>query len=288
VQNIFSIYPEPMRLDRFLRAVFGPLLIQGVIEKGCRKKQILVNQKPAEPKTRVVLKDEITLLVPAHFPVMAPKQKYETVLDFKDLIIQDFSDFCVINKPYGVPSQGGLGITESIDSLAGDGYWIVHRLDQNTEGLMILAKNRQTATALSEMFKNHQIQKYYYAIVRGRPPEDSGVIDVPLLNVCVDGEDKMVPDPAGQKAITHYRAVKQLNAHHSLVLLKPLTGRKHQLRAHMLTLGTPILGDMKYGKRAKRMHLYAYKIEFVWQGEKVSVLLDQDQVFHAEQLQALL
>ena len=107
--------------------------------------------------------------------------------------------------------------------------------------------------------------------MRGRPEEDSGVIDVPLLNVCIDGEDKMVPDPAGQKAITHYRVVKQLNAHHSLVLLKPLTGRKHQLRAHMLTLGTPILGDMKYGKRAKRMHLYAYKIEFMWKGQHLKI-----------------
>jgi 23S rRNA-/tRNA-specific pseudouridylate synthase len=162
--------------------------------------------------------------------------------------------------------------------LAGDKYWIVHRLDQNTEGLMILAKNRQAATTFSEMFENRQIQKYYYAIVRGRPTQDSGTIDVPLKNVHIDGEDKMVPDPTGLKAVTQYRIVKQLNAHHSLVLLKPLTGRKHQLRAHMLTLGTPILGDMKYGKRAKRMHLYAYKIEFMWKGKPFKLSIKDDMI----------
>jgi 23S rRNA pseudouridine955/2504/2580 synthase len=181
------------------------------------------------------------------------------------MVVQDHPDFCVIYKPYGLPSQGGPGISRSVDQLMGNQYWIVHRLDRSTEGIMLLAKNRQTATALGEMFKSRQIQKYYYAIVRGRPKQDSGVIDMPLKNLCIDGEDKMVPDPTGKKAITRYRVVKQLTTHHSLVLLKPLTGRKHQLRVHMQTLGTPILGDMKYGKRAKRMHLYSYKITFMWQ-----------------------
>lgn len=264
--KLFSIYPVPIRLDRFLRTVLSSLVTQGVIEKGCRKKQILVNQRPAEPKTRVLFKDEIALLVPEFFPVALPKQKHETALKFQDLIVQDFPDFCVINKPYGLPSQGGPGIVESVDQLAGDNYWIVHRLDRHTEGLMLLAKNRQTATVFGEMFKSRRIQKYYYAIVRGRPTQDSGVIDAPLENVRINGDDMMVSDPNGQKAVTRYRVVKQLNAHHSLILLKPLTGRKHQLRVHMQTLGSPILGDMKYGKRAKRMHLYAYKIGFLWKG----------------------
>ena len=278
VLKLFSIYPAPIRLDRFLRTVLSVLVTQGIIEKGCRKKQILVNQKPAEPKTRVLFKDEITLLVPELFPIALPRQKHEieTTVQIKDLIIQDFPDFCVISKPYGLPSQGGPGITESVDQLAGDNYWIVHRLDRHTEGVMLLAKNRQAAAALSEMFKDRQIQKYYYAIVRGRPAKDSGVIDVPLENRRIDGDDAMVPDPNGQKAVTRYRVVKQLNTHHTLVLLKPLTGRKHQLRVHMQTLDTPILGDMKYGKRAKRMHLYAYKIGFVWKGENFSTALTRE------------
>ena len=276
VLKLFSIYPTPIRLDRFLRTVLSALVTQGVIEKGCRKKQILVNQKPAEPKTRVLFKDEITLLVPTLFPIALPKQKHEieTEVQFKDLIVHDFPDFCVINKPYGLPSQGGPGITESVDQLAGDNYWIVHRLDRHTEGVMLLAKSRQAAAALSEMFKDRQIQKYYYAIVRGRPAKDSGVIDVPLENRRIDGDDTMVPDPNGQKAVTRYRVVKQLNAHHTLVLLKPLTGLKHQLRVHMQTLDTPILGDMKYGKRAKRMHLYAYKIGFMWKGQTIHLALN--------------
>lgn len=271
--NIFSIYPAPIRLDRFLRTTFGSLLSQGAIEKGCRKKQILINQKPVEPKTRVLQKDEVTLLAPELFPMALSKQQCEakTGLKFQDLIIQDFPDFCVINKPYGLPSQGGPGITESVDQLAGDNYWIVHRLDRHTEGLMLLAKNRQAAATFGEMFKNHQIQKYYYAILRGRPAQDSGLIDVSLKNSRIDGDDKMIPDPRGQKALTRYRVVKQLTAHHSLVLLKPLTGRKHQLRVHMFTLGAPILGDVKYGRRAKRMHLYAHKIGFVWKGEFVQL-----------------
>lgn len=275
--NIFSIYPTPIRLDRFLRAVFSSVLLQGVIEKGCRKKRILVNQKPAEPKTRIFPKDEILLLTPELFPVTLPKQPraIETTIQLQDLIVQDFPDFCVIDKPYGLPSQGGPGITESVDQLAGDNYWIVHRLDRHTEGLMLLAKNRQTAAALGEMFKKHQIQKSYYAIVRGKPAQDFGLIDVPLENVCIEGNDIMVPSPSGQKALTRYWVAKQLSAQHSLVLLQPLTGRKHQLRVHMATLGTPILGDMKYGKRAKRMHLYAYKIEFMWKEEKISLLRPQ-------------
>lgn len=275
VQKIFSIYSEPIRLDRFLRAVFGAIATQGKIEKDCRKKQILVNGLRAEPKTRILLKDEISFATEAFFVLFPPKQNKTEMGTIKALVLQDFPDFCVIHKPYGLPSQGGPGITDSVAQRAGANYWLVHRLDRNTEGVMLLAKNRAAAAALTEMFKTRQIQKYYYAVVRGRPERDSGVIDVPLKNVCIEGEDQMIPDPAGQTAVTRYRVVRPLSSQHTLVLLKPLTGRKHQLRAHMLTLGTPILGDAKYGRRAKRMQLYAYKLHFVFQGQEISVALQE-------------
>jgi len=279
--HISSIYPEPMRLDRFLRVMFDGGILQSEIEKACRKKQIVVNGKSVKPKTRILAKDEI-LMKNLSFVNKNKTKNHKSGrggFNFSELIVQDFVDFCVINKPYGLASQGGPGITESVDSLAGDDYWIVHRLDRHTEGLMLLAKNRQTATLLSEMFKNREIQKYYYAIVRGKPEEASGVVDLALKNVCFDGDDLMVADPKGQRAITEYRVVKEINAHHSLVLLKPLTGRKHQLRVHMMSLGTSILGDSKYGKRAKTMHLYAQKIEFVWKGEKIKISLSPNNLF---------
>lgn len=257
-----SIYPEPMRLDRFLRALWGASLSQGMIEKICRQKKVTVNGQRALTKTRICPKDEIHLH--AHLPVAVPDSQKDDTLPLEktiaDLIVYDRPDFCIIYKPYGLPSQGGPGITESVAAMAGSDYWIVHRLDRLTEGLMILAKNRQTAARFMALFQTRQIKKSYYAIVKGIPKQSEGTIDLSLKNVRVEGDDKMIVAPDGDKAITHYKVVRALNKHHTLMLLEPLTGRKHQLRVHMAALGTPILGDPKYGKKAKRMHLYACQI----------------------------
>ncbi len=275
VQNICSVYQEPIRLDRFLRLVFGQHLSQSVIEKQCRTKKIKINHKPVKPKTRVYFKDELSLHDTIQDKIdsgfVRPQHDTQLKNDLKDMIVYDAIDFCIIYKPYGLPSQGGPNIQTSVAQLAGRDYWIVHRLDRHTEGLMLLAKNRHTAAQLMELFRTRQVQKHYCAIVRGYPRPTSGLVEAPLENICEEGKDRMVVSQYGQSAVTRYRVVRKLNNQHSIVLLKPMTGRKHQLRVHMQYLGTPILGDMKYGKRGKRMHLYAYKIEFVWQGKKISI-----------------
>ena len=184
------------------------------------------------------------------------------------LVLFKNADIIIINKPYGLPVQGGSKISRSLDDLLGgrlkfdakDRPKLVHRLDRDTSGCLVLARNGRIANIFMKLFSGRKIEKTYWALVNGCPLQLQGTIDLPLLkkeNPLASGrpggpegrdyEIMQVDHENGQKAITEYRVIDQLARKFALVELKPLTGRTHQLRVHMQAIGCPILGDHKYG-----------------------------------------
>ena len=184
--------------------------------------------------------------------------------DVQPEVIYEDDNVLVVNKPAGLLSEAkGEYCPER--TLADFGY-VVHRLDRDTSGVIILAKNEEVQKFLKKQFQARKVHKTYYAVVEGRPKLDEARIDLPMLR------DRKRPttfrvDPNGKPAETFYRLVKT-NGKYSLVELKPTSGRTHQLRVHMKYLGYPILGDPVYGKAGKRLYLHARDLEITLPGGK--------------------
>jgi 23S rRNA pseudouridine955/2504/2580 synthase len=184
----------------------------------------------------------------------------------------------VIDKPAGLPVQGGSGVTRSLDALlaglagAGERPRLVHRLDKDTSGVLVLARTPAAAAQLAAAFRARTVRKLYWAIVVGAPAADHGRIEAPVGKRPADaGERVMVDVDAGSPAVTLFRVRARAGRRAAWLALEPLTGRTHQLRVHCLALGTPILGDGKYGGRSAflaeaggtaRLHLHARAIAF--------------------------
>lgn len=250
---------SPMRLDRYLR-ILSPELTQGVIEQSLRKGSIKVLGAKATASTRISEGDvinianyiQITSEVEEKIftpPVIALAEKL-----FGKYLIEEQEDFLVINKPAGVSAQGGSNISLSIDhalqylNSQGHDLRLVHRLDKETSGVMLIAKNRLAATKLGEGFQKGVIKKKYLAVISGKDIEKEGRIESYLMKA----QDKVITvdedNPDGKLAITEY---KVLNSHKDwvkLVEFTPYTGRMHQIRCHAAyNLKNPLLGDKKYG-----------------------------------------
>jgi 23S rRNA pseudouridine955/2504/2580 synthase len=245
----------PQRLDRYLRR-HGEIL-QSTLEKACRQGKIKVNDQKTTPSYRVQEGDRVTLYIDLKEleSTQSPSQKQ----DLERLIFFEDETFCVINKPNGLATQGGTNISIHLDGMlkkAGS-YYLVHRLDRDTSGLLLVAKTALMSQHFACLFKNHKIEKTYHAITHGVPP--NGLIDAPLLR---QGENMIVASH-GKDAKTLCQILEK-RGEKSLVELKPLTGRTHQLRAHMQYINTPILGDKRYGisDNEKRLYLHAYEIKF--------------------------
>ena len=185
--------------------------------------------------------------------------------DVKPRVIYEDDKVLVMDKPAGLLSEAkGEYCPER--TLADFGY-IAHRLDRDTSGVVILAKDEETQKFLKKQFQDRKVHKTYYAVVKGRPKLDAARIDLPLLR------DKKRPttfrvDPNGKESETFYRVVKS-NDKYSLVELKPTTGRTHQLRVHMQYLGHPIVGDVVYGDGEEgRLMLHAAELEITLPGGK--------------------
>ena len=202
----------------------------------------------------------------------------------EDRIIFEDEDFCVFNKPSGLAVQGGSGIKRHVDGLfkyfkEGITYRLVHRLDRDTSGVLILAKTAETAQYFANLFKTRKIQKSYLALVHGRIKNQKGTIDAPLKKDMCDDIEKMIVSDDGKEAITKYRELAK-NGRLTLVQLQPLTGRTHQLRVHMQHLGYPIVGDYKYGapknKQKNRLHLHAYSVTFPYGNRQKEIMFKAD------------
>ncbi len=206
-------------------------------------------------------------------------------------IIYDHKDFIVINKPYGLACQGGKKVSQSIDEIflkkngADFDYKLVHRLDMHTSGALILAKYKNAAQKLCKLFETQKIHKNYIAVVKGNLYPESGIIDLPLIQtsksgremICISNKEKNT-NKSYKNAITQYNTIDFLYKHLSLINIYPITGRKHQIRAHLNAVGNPIIGDGKYGGKAafienatNKLHLHCVKLDFEFKGRKISV-----------------
>jgi 23S rRNA pseudouridine955/2504/2580 synthase len=257
------------RLDKFLaKNGFGFTLAQKLL----RQKNIKVNSKRSAADYKLEQGDVVevfgNLQITGQTP-SKPKVNEDKINLIKKSIIYQDENLIAIDKPAGIAVQAGnlgdFSIDVALPYLKFDNEEtprLVHRLDRDTSGILLLARNRKTATLLTDGFKNKTIKKTYLALVKGIPSKEQDVISMPLLEKSFGNVKKVFKDNLGKEAITHYKVLKTFEDH-SLLELKPITGRMHQLRVHCKEIGHPIIGDGKYGKQAGkgRLCLHSFAIE---------------------------
>ncbi|BFD47243.1 MAG: RluA family pseudouridine synthase [Wolbachia endosymbiont of Sergentomyia squamirostris] len=276
LQSIKTILIEDdnVRLDRYIRRIF-PDLKQSVIEKSLRKGLIKVDDCKAKSSDRVNSGQTITLKHLNYIENANSDRKYNEKLVnlLRENILYEDEYILAINKPAGVIVQGGVKVKISMSDLLdqireGETFKIVHRLDRDTSGVIIFARNANVARYLMEEFKGRRVKKTYLALTSGIPSKDSGTIDYPLVKKYVSGQEKVVVDEnSPQNATTHFSIIAKSKHNVAYLKLQPITGRTHQLRAHLAHINCPILGDGKYcGKKAfidgiaNKIHLHSHSL----------------------------
>ena len=260
-----------MRLDRWLRIKIGKLP-QGLIEKYLRTGKIKLNKKKVKSSYKIKEKDEINIFnIKYEERVKNKKVKFQPskniIRSNEDQIIDDNDNFVVLNKASGISVQGGTKSKKNlIDIFAKSKIfkdtrpYSVHRLDKDTSGVFLIAKNRESAQLLTSLFRLRKVHKTYIAICHGEIQKDSGTWNEDLIRY--DGNKKIV-----EKAKTIFKVIDK-NSEASLLELKPITGRKHQLRKQLFRIGNPIFGDTKYKLSNsslginKNLMLHSYEIRF--------------------------
>jgi 23S rRNA pseudouridine955/2504/2580 synthase len=252
------------RLDKYLRLQF-PALGFGTLQKVLRQSKVRVNGTRAKADARLQAGDTLTLYFSVEGTEIsaqktAPRKVSAAVREgalreLEGSFLFENESFFVLNKPAGLAVQGGVATRVSLDALlrerAENAYEprLTHRLDQDTSGVIVVAKTKETAIYLTNLFKERLVKKTYLAIVVGVPAHKKGTWDLPLGKAGGEGKEKMSSKAKDAKeAITHYELLAT-DGTFSLLGLSPETGRKHQLRAHCADAGFPILGDGKYGGR---------------------------------------
>jgi 23S rRNA pseudouridine955/2504/2580 synthase len=274
---------DNMRVDRFLEARF-PGLSFSHIQRIVRKGELRVNGKRADSKDR--LEQGQTVRIPP-LKLDAPKETgalsegaRKTLETLKEMILFEDADVMVLNKPAGLAVQGGSGTVRHVDMMLevmrdakGQKPRLVHRLDKETSGCLLIAKTRFAATKLTGSFRERSARKVYWALVAGVPKPKQGRISTYLAKE-ENEEDTIMRvakhgDEGASHAVTYYAVVETSAQKLAWVSLKPVTGRTHQLRAHMAHIGHAIVGDPKYfnkenwqlpGGLQKRLHLLARRI----------------------------
>jgi 23S rRNA pseudouridine955/2504/2580 synthase len=265
-----------IRLDRWFRRHF-PGLTEGAIQKLCRTGQVRVDGRRVDAATRLSPGQSVRIppLPAPSAPGPAPATDPDTGRDLQRLIVYRDEHLLVLDKPHGMPVQGGPGITRHLDGLldalrfgSTDRPRLVHRLDRDTSGVLLLARTPGTAAKLAAAFRTRAVEKTYWAVVAGRPVPPAGRIDLPLRRIAGQrGKRTEVAQPADKeaaRATTDYRTLDHAGQKFAWLELTPLTGRTHQLRVHCAAFGTPILGDTKYARTdqesppdASELHLHA-------------------------------
>ncbi|MDA9145328.1 RNA pseudouridine synthase [Candidatus Pelagibacter sp.] len=261
-----------MRIDRWTRLKIGKIP-QGLIEKYLRSGKIKINKKKIKSSTKVKTNDIVDFFnLDFKETIVQKKIKFEPSKEIiksnEDQIIDNNENFVVLNKSSGISVQGGtkskknlVDIFAKSEIFHGTKPYSVHRLDKDTSGVFIMAKTRESAQLLTSLFRLRKVHKTYLAICHGELNTDAGEWNDDLIRY--DGDKKIV-----EKAKTIFKVLDK-NSEASLVELKPITGRKHQLRKQLYALGQPIFGDIKYklsnSSRGlnKNLMLHSYQIKFI-------------------------
>ncbi|MEL7092951.1 MAG: RluA family pseudouridine synthase [Pseudomonadota bacterium] len=288
------------RLDRFLKKRF-PQLTQGMVEKMCRKGECRVDGGRVKSSTRIETGQDVRVPPLPNRP--APVREKTGVSDkdaklIRDCVIYQDDHIIALNKPSGLPTQGGSGQTRHVDGLAealrygyDDKPRLVHRLDKDTSGVLLLARTRMAAKALTASMRHRETRKIYWALVAGVPTPYLGEIKYGLVKAPGrgrggEGEKMIAVHPrdmdateGAKRAHTLYATLFRVASRAAWVAMEPVTGRTHQLRAHMAEIGHPIAGDGKYGGSgqenlgdgwgaqiggivSKKLHLHARMMRF--------------------------
>ena len=261
-----------MRIDRWLRHSLGKIP-QGLIEKSLRSGKIKLNKKKIKSSYKIKTNDKIELFN-FNFEEKILKNKVrfnptkEIIKSNENLIIENNENFIVINKSSGISVQGGtkskknlVDIFAKSEIFKNSKPYSVHRLDKDTSGVFIIAKKRESAQLLTSLFRLRKVHKTYLAICHGELQKNSGEWNNHLIRY--DRDKKIV-----EKAKTIFKVIDK-NSEASLVELRPITGRKHQLRKQLYSLGQPIFGDTKYKLSNsnkginKNLMLHSYQIKFM-------------------------
>ena len=265
-----------MRLDRWLRSKLGKIP-QGLIEKNLRLGKIKINKKKVKSSFKVHTNDKVDI-IDFNFKEIVYQEKKtfipsnEIIKSNEDLIIDNNDDFIVLNKSAGISVQGGtkskknlVDIFSKSEIFQGSKPYSVHRLDKDTSGVFIMAKNRKSAQLLTSLFRLRKVHKTYLAICNGELEKNSGEWNDELIRF--DKGKKII-----EKAKTIYKVIDK-NSNSSLVEMKPITGRKHQLRKQLFNIGHSIYGDKKYRSLStkrinKDLMLHSYQIRFMINDKK--------------------
>ena len=261
-----------MRIDRWFRNIIGKIP-QSLIEKNLRAGRIKLNRKKIKSSQKIRTNDNIDLFnINFEEKIDQKKIKFEPSKEIiksnEDQIIDNNDDFIVLNKSSGISVQGGTKSKKNLVDIFAKSEifqdtkpYSVHRLDKDTSGVFIIAKTRESAQLLTSLFRLRKVHKTYLAICHGELDKDSGEWNEDLIRY--DGEKRII-----EKAKTLFKVLDK-NSEASLVELKPITGRKHQLRKQLYALGQPIFGDIKYklsnSARGlnKNLMLHSYQIKFI-------------------------
>jgi len=256
-QRQVSSDEEGMRLDRWFAQHF-PQLGFGRLQKLIRNGEIKVDKAKVETSTRLAAGQTVRIPPIDDAETPKPVKIRSDDADFlKSIILYEDDDIYVFNKPHGLAVQGGSGTTRHIDGMLkslpnkkGESPRLVHRLDRDTSGCLVVAKTGPAATHFGNVFKSRSARKIYWAVVAGNPTPRQGEISCFLAKQkTTDGEQMVVVKngtPGAQHSSSYYSTTDTASRRFAWVTLKPVTGRTHQLRVHMAQLGTPILGDPRY------------------------------------------
>lgn len=266
---------DGMRLNRWFMKYY-PNLTLGRLQKLLRTKQIKVDGKRAETSLKLAAGSEVRVPPMDEQPETGANRSEISRRDAEfilSLVIYKDDNIIVLNKPSGLAVQGGTNTSRHVDGMLealrfelNEKPKLVHRIDKDTSGVLVLARNRTWADRLTKAFREHTLPKTYLALVNSCPKNPAGEIKAPLEKC---GEKSLV-SLDGKPAATVYKTLDEVGSKFALVEASPLTGRTHQIRAHMEYIGCPIVGDDKYfggEKRQKyasipdKLYLHAYKID---------------------------
>lgn len=282
-QFTVSADDDGIRLDRWFKRNL-PDASFNLVSRWARTGQLRVNGKRATPGDRVET-GQIVRVPPAETPpptaaakprVTRPTLTEDEIAFVNEIVIHRDPAAIVVNKPPGLATQGGTKTHTHLDGLldgladdAGNRPKLVHRLDKDTSGVLLLARSARAATFFSKSFSGRTARKVYWALVIGVPDIKDGYIDLPIAKQPGTGGEKMhVDEDEGLAARTRYRIVERAGNSTAWVELQPLTGRTHQLRVHMAAIGHPMVGDGKYGGQdafltgsiSRKLHLHARRL----------------------------